>query len=252
MTETRKTEIGYGFHAVEAIIGNDRSRVTEIVADQSRPSSRQKSLIVKAREAGVKVRYVDRLEMEMLCNGANHQGILAVFAARGSDRNITLDQVIEEFQGQSDVMILVLDQVQDPHNLGACLRTAECAGVSAVILPRDGSCPVNDTVRKVASGAAERLDIAYVTNLVSALDKLQQAGFWVYGTSDKANITLFDCKFDGNVVLVVGSEGSGLRRLTTEKCDYLVGIPMQGDISSLNVSVATGVCLFEIRRQLDL
>jgi 23S rRNA (guanosine2251-2'-O)-methyltransferase len=121
-----------------------------------------------------------------------------------------------------------------------------------VILPRDGSCPVNDTVRKVASGAAERLNIAYVTNLVSALDKLQQAGFWVYGTSDKVNTTLFECKFDGNVVLVVGSEGSGLRRLTTEKCDYLVGIPMQGDISSLNVSVATGVCLFEIRRQLDL
>jgi 23S rRNA (guanosine2251-2'-O)-methyltransferase len=242
--------LGYGFHAVDAILTNDISRVAEIVVDQSRPSNRQKSLVAKARQAGLDVRFIDRDEIDRLCRGGNHQGIVAIFRERGGSVATSLHDVLEKLEESVDALVLVLDQVQDPHNLGACLRTAECAGVSAVILPRDGSCPVNDTVRKVASGAAERLDIVYVTNLVSALDQLQQANFWAYGTTDQADISIYDSKFTGKVALVMGSEGSGLRRLTMEKCDHLLAIPMRGEVSSLNVSVATGICLFEIRRQL--
>ncbi len=251
MPRSATNALGYGFHAVESVLTNDISRVVEIVADQSRPSTRQKSLVAKARQAGVNVRFVDRDEIDRLCRGGKHQGIAAVLRGQGRSVATGLHEVLEKLEGCMDALVLALDQVQDPHNLGACLRTAECAGVSAVILPRDGSCPVNDTVRKVASGAVERLDIVYVTNLVSALDQLQQANFWVYGTTDRADTSIYDSSFTGKVVLAMGSEGAGLRKLTMEKCDHLVSIPMRGEVPSLNVSVATGVCLFEIRRQLS-
>ena len=143
----------------------------------------------------------------------------------------------------------MLDQIQDPHNLGACLRTAECAGVDAVILPRDGACRINQTVHKVSSGAVGHLDIFHVPNLVNTLDKLQNSGFWVYGATDKGAVSLNQCEYTGKVVVVMGAEGKGLRRLTREKCDYLVNIPMSGNVSSLNVSVATGIFLFEVIRQ---
>ena len=145
-------------------------------------------------------------------------------------------------------MLLVLDQVQDPHNLGACIRTAECAGADAVILPKDRACPVNATVRKVASGAAEILPVVYVSNLVNALSRLQQEGFWVYGADERGDSELHQCEFSSRSVIVMGAEGKGIRRLVLEACDFSVRIPMQGQVTSLNVSVATGLMLFEAQR----
>jgi len=149
-------------------------------------------------------------------------------------------------------LLLILDHIQDPHNLGACLRTAECAGVDAVILPRDGASPVNQTVRKVSSGAAEQVKIIYVTNLAQTLKTIQKHGFWIFGAEGPGSDELYECDMKGNTAIVMGAEGKGLRRLTKEYCDYLVNIPMRGTVSSLNVSVATGVFLFEAIRQRNL
>jgi 23S rRNA (guanosine2251-2'-O)-methyltransferase len=145
-------------------------------------------------------------------------------------------------------LLLVLDGIQDPHNLGACLRTADACGVDAVIIPRDRAVKVNATVRKVAAGGAESVPIIEVTNIARSLKDLKQAGVWIYGTSDMAEDSLYEHDYCGSVALVMGAEGSGLRRLTLESCDHLVKLPMQGQVESLNVSVATGVCLYEILR----
>ena len=158
-----------------------------------------------------------------------------------------LDTLLE--QQETPALLLVLDGVTDPHNLGACIRTADAAGVLAVIVPKDKSATLNATVRKVACGAAEVMPLVSVTNLARTLEKLRQQGFWVVGTAGEAEQTLYQQDLTGNKVLVMGAEGKGMRRLTREHCDFLVKLPMAGSVSSLNVSVATGVCLFEAQRQ---
>ncbi|MCY3768818.1 MAG: 23S rRNA (guanosine(2251)-2'-O)-methyltransferase RlmB [Gammaproteobacteria bacterium] len=236
-----------GFHAVESAANSGRHRIAEILVDGKRQDPRMRRLTESLQGAGVPVRSATRLELNHACGNTRHQGIVAVVHSELPRRTQTLDGMLDGLGGRETV--LVLDQVQDPHNLGACIRTAECAGVRNIVLPRDGACPVNQTVRKVASGAVERVDIVYVPNLARALVELQARGFWVYGADDTGDQPLYDCHFPDKSVVVMGAEGSGLRRLTKTHCDHLVNIPMQGLVSSLNVSTATAVILFEILRQ---
>lgn len=243
----QRSNTAYGFHAVEAVVKHNREQVVEVVIDRQRADRRTKNIMTLLKEANVSFRFASQEEPILTDDGLNNQGIIAVLKEQQpSAKGEKLETILE---GLTQGLVLVLDHIQDPHNLGACLRSAECAGVDAVIIPRRGASPINDTVRKVASGAAENVNIVCVANLVQTLKKLQQLKYWIIGATDQGNMTLYDCDFTGNIAIVMGAEGSGLRRLTTEHCDYLASIPMQGAVSSLNVSVATGVFLFEAMRQ---
>lgn len=241
----QNTNTAYGFHAVEAIVRENHKKIIEIIIDRQRTDQRTKNIVAMLEKAKVPFRFSNKEEQDITDEGINNQGIVAILKALPA-KNEKLENLL---QGITQGLVLVLDHIQDPHNLGACLRSAECAGVDAVIVPRDGASPVNETVRKVASGAVENVNIVRVTNLAQTLKKLQQLEYWIIGAVDQGNMTLYDCDFTGNIAIVMGSEGTGLRRLTAEYCDYLVQIPMLGSVSSLNVSVATGVFLFEARRQ---
>ncbi len=245
----QNTNRAYGFHAVEAMVKQNREKVLEVIIDRRRTNHRMKDIVVMLEKAKIPFRFSNQEDPEMSRDGINNQGIMAILKAQLPARGTKLEVVLA---GLTRGLVLVLDHIQDPHNLGACLRSAECAGVDAVIVPRDATSPVNDTVRKVASGAVEHVNIVHVTNLAQTLKKLQQLQYWIIGAADQGNMTLYDCDFSGNIAIVMGAEGKGLRRLTTEHCDYLAKIPMQGALSSLNVSVATGVFLFEARRQRQL
>ena len=237
----------FGYHAVEAIIARKPEQIIEVVIDRSKSGQRTRNIVSLLEKQGVPFRFSNKEEVDITSDGDNQQGIVAVLKNENQLKGRKLESVVSDISPPG--LILVLDHVQDPHNLGACLRTAECAGVDAVILPRDGASPVNATVRKVASGATENIEIVSVTNLAQTLKKLQKLEYWIVGTTDQGDTTVYDCDFTGNVVIVMGSEGSGLRRLTMENCDYLARIPMSGAVSSLNISVATGVFLFEAARQ---
>lgn len=239
-----------GFHAIESALRQPDHQIETLCLVTRKLSQRQQDLVKLAAEAGVAVQYYDRSELDRLSGTEQHQGVVAILKQAQIKSKSTVEDLIQSASDQS--LVLILDQIQDPHNLGACLRTAECVGVEAVILPKDGACQINQTVRKVASGAAERMDVITVSNLANTMEKLQQAGYWIYGTSDKATKSIYEEKFSGKIAVTMGSEGPGMRRLTEEKCDFLVRIPLKGSVSSLNVSVATGVTLFEIDRQLRL
>ncbi len=243
----QETRASYGFHTVEAIIEQQRDRIESVVIDKQRVDQRIKSLIKQIENQQIPYRYAHRDEMDSICNGGNHQGVAVFLIPRKTNARKSLEDILDCITNGG--LLLVLDHIQDPHNLGACLRTAECAGVDAVLIPKDGASPVNDTVRKVASGAAENPNIITITNVAQTLKKLQDLGYWIIGATDQGDKTLYDCEFTGNIVIVMGSEGKGMKRLTAEHCDFLAKIPMQGNVSSLNVSVATGIFLFEATRQ---
>jgi 23S rRNA (guanosine2251-2'-O)-methyltransferase len=234
----------YGIHAVEKFIQQSSQQCVELVTTEGR-NPRLLSVIGQARKAGVVVRHTGRDELNDLTGNNKHQGcVLRIRVVEGQQKS--LEQCLTELN--SDSLFLVLDGVQDPHNLGACLRTSDAAGVDAVIIPKDRSASLNATVRKVAAGAAESVPLIEVTNLSRCLKMLKDAGVWIYGTSGDAQASLYAHNYSGPVALVMGAEGSGLRRLTAEQCDHLVKLPMLGVVESLNVSVATGVCLYEIMR----
>lgn len=236
----------YGLHALTAVMSSEPERVIELWALKGRDDERLNKVINLARKAGVSVQFVNRQALDNKVNGEQHQGVVArAKPARGLDEN-DLDALIA---ANETPLFLVLDGVTDPHNLGACIRTADAAGVTAVIVPKDKSVSLTATVRKVACGAAEVMPLIQVTNLSRTLKQLQKDGVWVVGTAGEAEQSLFDIKLNGPTALVMGAEGKGMRRLTRETCDELVNLPMAGDVSSLNVSVATGVCLYEIVRQ---
>ncbi len=236
-----------GIHSVRAALKFGTEGVAELWLERTRRDRRLSEVADLARQAGVKVRQVDRDELDGAAEGANHQGVLAwvrVPAARAEqDLTALLDRL------QTPPFLLLLDEVQDPHNLGACLRTAEAAGVQAVIAPRDNAVGLTPVVCKVASGAAETLPYIQVTNLARVMDALKERGIWLIGTAGEAAEDLYGVDLRGPLGLVLGSEGSGLRRLTRERCDGLVRLPMLGQVESLNVSVAAGVCLYEALRQ---
>lgn len=236
----------YGLHAVEALLRHHPKRVKQVWLAEGRGDPRVQVLIELAAQARVSVGQCERREMDAWVEGV-HQGVVADVSPSQVWGEAMLDELLDRAEGPP--LLLVLDGVTDPHNLGACLRTADAAGALAVIVPKDKSATLNATVRKVACGAAEVIPLVAVTNLARTLEKLQQKGLWVVGTAGEAEQSLYAQDLNGPIVLVMGAEGRGMRRLTREHCDYLVRLPMAGSVSSLNVSVATGVCLFEALRQ---
>jgi len=236
-------DLVYGIHAVARLLQQSPSRC-ELLYCLERRNPRLLQLIELARTAGIEVQLVARERLTELGGSDRHQG--CVLQISEADTTMDFAQCLQSIGPQT--LLLVLDGVQDPHNLGACLRSADACGVAAVIIPRDRTVKVNATVRKVAAGGAESVPVIEVTNLVRSLKELQQAGVWIYGTSGEASDSLYDHDYQGAVALVMGAEGSGLRRLTRESCDHLVKLPMRGQVESLNVSVATGICLYEILR----
>jgi len=243
-----RLKVLYGFHAVTARVRADASTIEEILYDPTRKDRRMTDFLRTAKEAGIRLIAADEARLWGLSGNVGHQGVVA----RATDMPLA-QNLAELLDGVSGTpLLLVLDGVTDPHNLGACLRVADAAGAHAVIAPRDPSAGLNATAAKVASGAAETVPYITVTNLARALRELKDAGVWVIGTSGDATASVYDTKLDGPVAIVVGAEGEGMRRLTGETCDEIMKIPMAGSVESLNVSVASGICLFEAVRQRSL
>ena len=242
MSETR---LIHGFHAVFSKLRSAAGDVREIYVDAGRSDARMRDLLKLAETAGVRVMPVAAARLDGLAGGSRHQGVVAGVAA--VQRQLKLDDVLDGLD--EPALILVLDGVQDPHNLGACLRVADGAGAHAVVAPKDRACGLNATAIKVACGAAESVPYIVVTNLARALRDLQEREIWVLGAAGEAEKDLYAVDQRAATAWVLGAEGDGLRRLTRESCDELARIPMQGSVDSLNVSVAAGICLFETRRQ---
>jgi len=240
-----KSKMIFGFHAVTARLRHEASSVEEIYVDAGRHDRRMQDLLHAAREAGVRIIQADDQRLSSMVGTRRHQGVVAKAGALSLARN--LDELLDAIEGPP--LLLVLDGITDPHNLGACLRVADGAGAHAVIAPKDRAVGLNATAAKVASGAADTVPYITVTNLARALRQLQERDIWLIGTDDSAEKSLYDADFSGPAALVMGSEGEGMRRLTRETCDLLVRVPMCGAVESLNVSVASGVCLYEARRQ---
>lgn len=242
MTETR---LIHGFHAVTAKLRHAAEDVKEIYVAEGRHDSRARDLLKLAESHGVRVQPMDAARLDGLAGGARHQGVVAKVAA--TQRYVTLDDVLDGLT--EPALLLVLDGVTDPHNLGACLRVADAAGCHAVVAPKDRACGLNATAIKVASGAADTVPYIMVTNLARTLRELKERNIWVIGAAGEAAKDIYAIEQKGAVAWVLGAEGEGLRRLTRETCDELAKIPMHGSVESLNVSVASGICLFEARRQ---
>ncbi len=238
-------QLAFGIHPVESILKRDHGRIVRLLVQRDKHNSRIKHLLRLANKHGVAVEQLAEEQLNHMVDG-NHQGVVAECDPRQAFAEADLEALLER---ASNPLLLVLDGITDPHNFGACLRSADAAGVTAVVVPKDNSAPITAVVSKVASGAAEVLPVIRVTNLARTLRALKELGLWITGTSDAAETSLFEADLTGPRVIVLGSEGKGMRRLTAEHCDELVSIPMAGSVSSLNVSVATGICLFEAVRQ---
>ncbi len=249
-------KIIYGFHAVGVRLKTAPESVAEVYFDPTRRDARMRQFIDRTRDHNTRLLERDGLALSKLCGSHGHQGVVAKVNEIKLSR--TLDELLDDLEEsnaalppeQRDMpLLLVLDGVTDPHNLGACLRVADGVGAHAVIAPKDHSVGINATVSKVASGAADTVPYFMVTNLARTLNELKERNIWVVGTSDQAEKTLFQSDLRGAVALVLGAEGSGMRQLTAKSCDLLVKLPMRGAVESLNVSVASGVCLYEALRQ---
>jgi len=249
---SKQTQWVVGIHAVTAALTHDATHVREIILQAGSKNPRLSEIEQQARRLDIDVRRVVQQALDGISGSVSHQGVVARYAAARIWDEQDLPGLVEAANGQA--LILVLDGVQDPHNLGACLRSAAAAGASAVIIPKDKAVQVNATVRKTSVGAADHIPVIAVTNLARCLKGLQASGVWVYGLVGEASKSLYELELTGNLALVLGNESDGLRRLTREQCDQLVAIPMPGraalpGVDSLNVSVATGVVLFEVVRQ---
>ena len=241
-----------GINAVSAAIEHDADNVREVLIEAGAKNPRLGEIESNARRFGIDVRRVNQQALAGVVGNLRHQGVVARYAAAKTWSEDDLQGLVEAAEGRA--LVLLLDGVQDPHNLGACLRSAAAAGATAVVIPKDKSVQVNATVRKTSAGAADSVPVVPVTNLARTMRDLQQLGVWLYGLAGEADASLYSIDLRGNVALVLGGEGDGLRRLTRENCDQLVKIPMpggdvEGGVESLNVSVATGVTLFEAVRQ---
>lgn len=243
-----KSHYVYGLHAVQAVLEREPELVSKVWIENSRRDDKVKRVLQLAHDANVKPERVKRDVLNKLVGEtANHQGVVALSKDIPAGNEKTLKQLIEDLSVPP--FLLILDGVQDPHNLGACLRTADAAGVHAVIAPKDKATGLTSVVRKVACGAAETIPFIQVTNLARTMRDLQQAGVWMIGTSLDTDQDIYQADLVGPLALVLGAEGKGLRRLTAENCDSLVKLPMLGTVQSLNVSVSAGVCLYEAVRQ---
>ncbi|HGO5856144.1 TPA: 23S rRNA (guanosine(2251)-2'-O)-methyltransferase RlmB [Mannheimia haemolytica] len=237
----------YGIHAVKAFLDNAPERLIEVLVLKGREDKRLMPLLNELQRLGVAIQQVNRQTLDNKSQGEVHQGIIARVVPQKELNEHDLEAILSQ---KKNPLLLILDGVTDPHNLGACLRTADAAGVDAVIVPKDKSAQLTPTARKVACGAAEVMPLIRVTNLARTMRDLQERhNVWIVGTAGEAESGIYEAKLTGSIALVMGAEGDGMRRLTREHCDQLISIPMAGSVSSLNVSVATGVCLFEIVRQ---
>ncbi|MDG1215524.1 MAG: 23S rRNA (guanosine(2251)-2'-O)-methyltransferase RlmB [Luminiphilus sp.] len=245
------TELVFGYHATESLIRQRPGHIQTLMVQADRNDKRMQALNDLAQSQGVAITRCAKSDLDAVTSG-RHQGVIARLqqgasheAAGQTSESDMMAMVVEAERP----LLLILDGVTDPHNLGACLRSADAAGVTAVVFPKDKSADVNDVARKVASGAAETVPWVRVTNLARTIEHLKQAGVWIIGASGEVPETLHDQDLTVSCALVLGSEGSGMRRLTRESCDFMVSLPMAGAVSSLNVSVAAGICLFEAVRQ---
>ncbi|EAR09599.1 23S rRNA (guanosine(2251)-2'-O)-methyltransferase RlmB [Reinekea blandensis] len=242
----------YGLHAVFSALDNHPERVKEVLLLKGRDDARMKKLLDQVTEVGVRYRLVSRDDFDRTLHkqqlkDIRHQGVLALTTAAPVLKENDLEALLDNLE--EPPLLLVLDGVTDPHNIGACLRTCDAAGAHGLIVPKDKSATLTATAVKIASGATDTVPFFAVTNLARTLEELKQRGIWVYGTAGEASSEIYQNRLQGPIALVMGAEGKGLRRLTREVCDELIHIPMAGDVSSLNVSVAAGVCLFEVVRQ---
>jgi len=246
----KNDEFVFGIHAINALIKYSPERFIELWLLKGREDERLTPIINLARKYGIATQLANRKVLDDKSEGEQHQGVVARVKVGKTYSEADLDDILQAAEQQKkDPFLLILDGVTDPHNLGACLRNADAAGVQAVIVPKDNAARLTPTVRKVAVGAAETVPLIQVTNLARTMKHLQQMGVWIIGTAGETDTCLYDVKLQGAMALVMGAEGKGMRRLTKETCDQLVKLPMAGSVSSLNVSVATGICLFEIVRQ---
>jgi 23S rRNA (guanosine2251-2'-O)-methyltransferase len=242
------SNVAYGMHTVRVLLTRSPARVRRVLIISGRDAAgRHAEIRELAMRAGVQLSGADEATLDRMAVGGRHQGVVAELTARAADPETQLEEALEA-AGDAP-LLLVLDGVQDPHNLGACLRSADAAGVAAVIVPRDRAAGMTPVVRKVAAGAAESVPFIAVVNLARTLRGLKERGFWLVGTDEETAKSLYDADLKGPTAVVMGSEGEGMRRLTRECCDLLVSIPMAGAVESLNVSVAAGVLLFEAVRQ---
>lgn len=237
----------FGLHAVTALFAHQPERIKNLYIQKERRDKKIEHIVALAKNHSIAIEFLAKKKMDELSDDANHQGVIAVCKKLETYSEKDLEPFLQNISASA--LILILDGVQDPHNLGACFRSADAAGVSAIIAPKDNSVGITPVVTKVASGAAETIPFFQVTNLVRTLEKLKACGVWIYGAAEEGQQTLYQTDFSGSVALVLGAEGKGLRRLTREHCDALVKIPMVGTVQSLNVSVAAGIFLFEIVRQ---
>ena len=235
----------FGFHAVSGRIRQNPESVIEVYLDSARRDPRAKQLLLQLESLGIRTIQIDAARLDGMAGRGRNQGVVA--KVDESRKYLTLDDILETLE--EDALLLVLDGIQDPHNLGACMRVADAFGVHAIVAPKDRAVGLNATVAKVASGAADSVPYVTVTNLARALKEMQEAGITVIGTDEEGESDLFDAKLDGPIAWVLGAEGSGMRRLTRENCDRLVRIPMKGMVESLNLSVTSGIIMFETCRQ---
>lgn len=246
----KNEELVFGIHAITALINKAPERFIEIWLLKGREDDRLMPIINLSKKYGIGSQLVNRKVLDEKSNGEQHQGVVARVRPGKNYTENDLDDILLAAEKKSVApFLLILDGVTDPHNLGACLRNADAAGVQAIIVPKDNAAQLTATVRKVAVGAAESVPLVQVTNLARTMKQLQQQGVWIVGTAGETDTCLYDVKLSGPMALVMGAEGKGMRRLTRENCDQLVKLPMAGSVSSLNVSVATGICLFEMVRQ---
>lgn len=242
---SKRTEYIYGLHAVEQVL---QSSPDSILSVWMQDSIKLNTIRDQIERSGLSIQTVPRSTLDKLTNNQNHQGILLEVRKTTKKIEYDLDEILENNK-ESNSLYLILDSVQDPHNLGACIRTADAAGVTAVIIPKDRAASINDTVRKVASGAVENVVVVSVVNLVRAIKKLKEAGVWVVGTAGDAEQSIYDIDMKTATAIVMGGEGKGMRSSVSKECDYIASIPIKGQIESLNVSVAAGVTLYEVVRQ---
>lgn len=244
----RRTEQIFGLHAVNQMLETSPDRILNVWIQEAINSDSARSLQEAVNKLGLSVQIVPRSTLSRMTKNQNHQGIIVEVKPSKKKADNDLDDVLK-FNKDSNPLYLILDSVQDPHNLGACIRTADAAGVAAIIIPKDRSASINETVRKVASGAVENVTVISVVNLVRAIKKIKEAGVWVVGTAGDAEQSIYDLDMKTATAIIMGGEGKGMRESVLKECDYVASLPILGQIESLNVSVATGVVLYEVIRQ---
>ena len=242
-----KEKIIYGFHSITSLIRVDPLSIKEIFIDEFRTDGRVSDLMKLIEVNKIKYHLSNKERLDGFVSNHNHQGVVAMIH-EVKNKYVTIEDIVETNPSES-LLILILDGIEDPHNLGACFRVADSMGVHAIVCPKDNAVGLNSTVRKVSSGAAESVPFVVVTNLARTIRYLKEKGVFIYGADDNSKKTISETTFQGSIALIMGSEGKGMRRLTKELCDEIFSIPMMGQVESLNVSVASGICLYEINRQ---